>query len=63
MYHHDGTVLLSHGGVEMGQGLNTKMMQIASQELHVPMEIIRVTPNSTEKVYIMGKWKMLKCGN
>ena len=52
MYHHDGTVLLSHGGVEMGQGLNTKMMQIASQELHVPMEIIRVTPNSTEKVYI-----------
>ena len=50
VYHHDGTVLLSHGGVEMGQGLNTKMMQIASQELHVPMEIIRVTPNSTEKV-------------
>ena len=47
----------------MGQGLNTKMMQIASQELHVPMEIIRVTPNSTEKVYIMGKWKMLKCGS
>ena len=51
MYHHDGTVLLSHGGVEMGQGLNTKMMQIASQELHVPMEIIRVSSNSTEKVF------------
>ena len=54
VYHHDGTVLLSHGGVEMGQGLNTKMMQIASQELHVPMEIIRVTPNSTDKVHIGG---------
>ena len=50
VYHHDGSVLLSHGGVEMGQGLNTKMMQIASLELHLPMESIRVTPNSTEKV-------------
>ncbi|KAL6233796.1 hypothetical protein BDW75DRAFT_251812 [Aspergillus navahoensis] len=33
----DGSVLLNHGGTEMGQGLYTKMVQIAAQELRVPV--------------------------
>lgn len=28
----DGSVLLAHGGAEVGQGINTKMIQVASRE-------------------------------
>ena len=52
MYATDGTVLLSHGGVEMGQGLNTKMMLIAALQLNIPMEMIRISTNSTKKVNV-----------
>jgi xanthine dehydrogenase/oxidase len=36
----DGTVLATHGGMEMGQGLHTKMMQVVAHELHLPMELV-----------------------
>lgn len=36
----DGSVLLHHGGTEMGQGLYTKMCQVCAQELNVPLDSI-----------------------
>lgn len=46
----DGAILISHGGVEMGQGLHTKMMQIASRVLKVPIERIHIQETATDKV-------------
>jgi xanthine dehydrogenase/oxidase len=48
IFDQDGTVLLHHGGVEMGQGLMTKVAQIAAKELNVPLEIIRTTACDTQ---------------
>ncbi len=46
----DGTVLVNHGGTEMGQGLHTKIQQIAAFELGLPVEQIKITPTDTSKV-------------
>uniref|UniRef100_A0A8D2KXX4 Aldehyde oxidase n=1 Tax=Varanus komodoensis TaxID=61221 RepID=A0A8D2KXX4_VARKO len=46
----DGSVLLTYGGVEMGQGLHTKMIQIASRELQMPMSNIHFCETSTTTV-------------
>lgn len=46
----DGTVLVTHGGVEMGQGLHTKMIQIASRVLQIPIDLIHVQESSSDKV-------------
>ena len=46
----DGSVLINHGGVEMGQGLHTKMLQIVSTELGIPMTRIRVSDSTNDKV-------------
>jgi xanthine dehydrogenase/oxidase len=46
----DGSALVSTGGVEMGQGLNTKMIQIASQALNIPLDKVHISETSTDKV-------------
>lgn len=46
----DGSVLLAHGGTEMGQGLHTKMTMIAAHELGVPVENVYINETSTETV-------------
>uniref|UniRef100_A0A8C0VUD9 Aldehyde oxidase 1 n=1 Tax=Cyanistes caeruleus TaxID=156563 RepID=A0A8C0VUD9_CYACU len=46
----DGSVLLTHGGIEMGQGIHTKMIQVASRELNIPMSSIHFCETSTTTV-------------
>ncbi len=46
----DGSIQLNHGGTEMGQGLHTKMIQVAAKALGVKVERLRMMHTSTDKV-------------
>ena len=46
----DGSVQLHHGGLEMGQGLHTKVMQVLADEFGLPLAAIRISATDTDKV-------------
>lgn len=46
----DGSIHLNHGGTEMGQGLNTKIAQVLSDEFQVDLDRIKITATHTGKV-------------
>lgn len=46
----DGSVLVTHGGTEMGQGLHTKVKQIVAGALGIPAQRVRLLPTDTSRV-------------
>jgi len=50
LIYRDGSVQVNHGGAEMGQGLHTKIQQIAAESLGVDLENVRVMPTNTGKI-------------
>lgn len=47
--HRDGSIQVSTGAVEMGQGVNTRIAMLVGEELGVSLELIRVMSTSTDK--------------
>lgn len=47
IFHTDGTVAVSHGGCEMGQGLNTKVAQVIAYKFGIPLDMITITPHNS----------------
>ena len=50
LVYRDGSVQVNHGGTEMGQGLFTKIQQIAADGLGVTLDAVRLMPTRTDKV-------------
>lgn len=50
IYQTDGSVLVTHGGVEMGQGLHTKVCQVVAQALGCPLSSVHIAETATDKV-------------
>jgi xanthine dehydrogenase large subunit len=50
LVYRDGSVQVNHGGTEMGQGLHTKIQQVAADALGLPLAAIRLMPTRTDKI-------------
>jgi xanthine dehydrogenase large subunit len=46
----DGSVMLNHGGTEMGQGLYIKVAQVVADEFGIGIDKVRITGTRTDKV-------------
>jgi xanthine dehydrogenase large subunit len=46
----DGSILVNHGGTEMGQGLNTKVAQVVAHTLGVDLRTVKSTAADTSKI-------------
>ena len=46
----DGSVLVNHGGTEMGQGIHTKICQVVAHELGISLDQVRISATDTSKV-------------
>jgi xanthine dehydrogenase large subunit len=46
----DGSVMVNHGGTEMGQGVNTKVAQVVAHELGIGLSQVRIAATDTSKV-------------
>jgi xanthine dehydrogenase large subunit len=46
----DGSIMLNHGGTEMGQGLFLKVAQVVAEEFGVGIERVKITATNTAKV-------------
>ena len=46
----DGSVQINHAGTEMGQGLYVKVAQVVADELGIPIDHVKITATTTDKV-------------
>jgi xanthine dehydrogenase large subunit len=46
----DGSIMINHGGTEMGQGLHTKICQVVARELGLDLDSVRISATRTDKV-------------
>ncbi len=48
--YHDGSVVVSTGAVEMGQGVNTKLLQVAAQAFGISPERVKIESTNTLRI-------------